>query len=506
MYLAYLDLEIKIDGDSGNGYPISIVHSPAGEAQSIMQLPFSELELQNRLLILENALLRSGGRIRRILSPEEQAVRDFGAVLFDSLFEGDLRSIYYESRRISESKDHGLRVKLRINPTELAVLPWEYLYDARNAEYVCLSTKTPIVRYLEVSHPIRPLKITPPVRILGITADLQHHSESQIDIASEKRRIHNAIKQLAEKNLVEITWIENGTWRDLLFQMRHGPWHILHFIGHGGYDVQNDEGMIILPNADGKPEEMSATKFARVLADHSALRLVVLNACEGARNSQRQNFSSTAATLIKRGIPAVLAMQYSITDLGAIEFAQTFYEALADSLPIDAAVAEARKAISLAVNNSLEWGTPVLYLRAPNGILFEIERISLSSHHQASEIEEQAKVATERKVSEAEQPEASSLRIMKASAHYVLPPIDKILTDWKRHQHNHDEVRKVGRILQETLIALGVPSDFEGAYTGPVVTQYLMRPGYIERTVNGENRWAKIEVKKDSRVSQRFGT
>lgn len=88
---------------------------------------------------------------------------------------------------------------------------------------------------------------------------------------------------------------------------------------------------------------MSATKFARVLADHSALRLVVLNACEGARNSQRQNFSSTAATLIKRGIPAVLAMQYSITDLGAIEFAQTFYEALADSLPIDAAVAEALK-------------------------------------------------------------------------------------------------------------------------------------------------------------------
>lgn len=70
--------------------------------------------------------------------------------------------------------------------------------------------------------------------------------KAKIDIASEKRRIHNAIKQLAEKNLVEITWIENGTWRDLLFQMRHGPWHILHFIGHGGYDVQNDEGMIIL--------------------------------------------------------------------------------------------------------------------------------------------------------------------------------------------------------------------------------------------------------------------
>lgn len=65
-------------------------------------------------------------------------------------------------------------------------------------------------------------------------------------------------------------------------------------------------------------------------------------------------------------------MQYAITDRAAIEFAQMFYESLADGLPIDAAVSEARKAISVGLANSLEWGTPVLHLRAADGVLFAV--------------------------------------------------------------------------------------------------------------------------------------
>jgi formylglycine-generating enzyme required for sulfatase activity len=65
-------------------------------------------------------------------------------------------------------------------------------------------------------------------------------------------------------------------------------------------------------------------------------------------------------------------MQYRITDRAAIEFAQQFYEALGDGEPVDGAVAEARKAINMAVNNTVEWGTPVLYMRSPDGVLFHI--------------------------------------------------------------------------------------------------------------------------------------
>ncbi len=75
---------------------------------------------------------------------------------------------------------------------------------------------------------------------------------------------------------------------------------------------------------------------------------------------------------MRRGLPAVVAMQYAITDRAAIEFTHTFYESIADGLPVDTAVAEARVSMSLALPNTLEWGTPVLTLRAPDGHLFRL--------------------------------------------------------------------------------------------------------------------------------------
>jgi hypothetical protein len=44
----------------------------------------------------------------------------------------------------------GLRVKLRINPPEIAALPWEFLYDAGEEEYLCLERSSALVRYLEL--------------------------------------------------------------------------------------------------------------------------------------------------------------------------------------------------------------------------------------------------------------------------------------------------------------------------------------------------------------------
>jgi tetratricopeptide (TPR) repeat protein len=107
---------------------------------------------------------------------------------------------------------------------------------------------------------------------------------------------------------------------------------------------------------------------------------VFLNSCEGARGSEGDPFSGTAATLVRRGVPAVVAMQYQITDSAAIEFSRAFYESLADGLPVDAAVTEARVAVSMG--SMLEWGTPVLYLRSPDGRIFDISTGDLSGREE----------------------------------------------------------------------------------------------------------------------------
>jgi hypothetical protein len=183
---------------------------------------------------------------------------------------------------------------------------------------------------------------------------------------------------LRERGLLELTWLEGQTWRYLQRAMRRGPWHIFHFVGHGGFDPATEEGAIALSNDAGHMDLLRAYSLAELLDDHYPLRLVFLNSCEGARGSENDAFSSTAATLVRRGVPAVVAMQYEITDRAAIEFSRDFYEALADNLPVDAAVTEARAAVSM--DSMLEWGTPVLYMHSPDGRVFELLASSPRAH------------------------------------------------------------------------------------------------------------------------------
>jgi hypothetical protein len=55
----------------------------------------------------------------------------------------------------------------------------------------------------------------------------------------------------------------------------------------------------------------------------------VLNSCDSANANTVDRFSSTAATLTRRGIPAVVAMQHEISDQAAIAFSRGFYTAVA---------------------------------------------------------------------------------------------------------------------------------------------------------------------------------
>lgn len=113
-----------------------------------------------------------------------------------------------------------------------------------------------------------------------------------------------------------------------------------------------------------------ADTLGQLLRGHPSLRMVLLNSCLGARSDSGDLFSSTASTLIRRGVPAVIAMQNEITDRAAIVFAQAFYASLAALIPVDRAVTDARTALSAANRESHEWCTPVLMMRSPNGMLF----------------------------------------------------------------------------------------------------------------------------------------
>ena len=368
--MKYLDFDIEIGSGEGNTYPL-VIRSAAGELKEIMRFPFDELALKFQLQALENAVLKSGQTHRKVLSDEAQAAQDFGRQLFDALLPGEARSLFLVSRN-KATQEHllGVRIRLRINDPELAALPWEYLYDSTKGEYLSLLKDSPIVRYPEMPLSIEPLKVTPPLRILGMIASPV--DQDQLDVEHEKRRMEEALQELTVRGEAELVWIEGQTWEHLQEAMWRGPWHIFHFIGHGGFDKSSDEGLIALADEKGKTRLLGANDLGLLLMNQGSVRLTLLNACQGAKGGGRDAFSSTAATLARRGIPAVLAMQEDISDRAAVQLTRTFYRALATGMPVDEALAHARAAIRIGLHNSLEWGTPVLYLRAPDGVLFTL--------------------------------------------------------------------------------------------------------------------------------------
>jgi len=95
-----------------------------------------------------------------------------------------------------------------------------------------------------------------------------------------------------------------------------------------------------------------------------------------------------------------------------------------------------------------------------------------------------------------EEVERRPAHIVGGAVEWKLPTPDLILSNYDRVADDDNHIRMQGRLIQETLALFGVPADFEGAYKGPSVTQYLIKPGYVERKVGNEMQRVKVKVAK----------
>ncbi len=386
-----LNFDVSIQ-PRGGGYYTCIATSSAGEAHVDFALPFSDQDLQILVLQVLASVGRSRRKTRRIQSQERQLLEDFGGQLFQAVFSGAVRNFLDRSLAAAESKKVGLRIRLRL-PPELANIPWEYLYDRESAGFVSLSPETALVRYVDMPRPPQPFPISPPLRILAMISAPSDVPELQGD--DEWDKLNAALTDLTGRGMVQVDRLDRATLAALQRPLRGREYHILHFVGHGMYDEDAQDGALALEAGDGRTRLVTGRDLGMMLKGHPSLRLVVLNACEGARSAPDDPFGGVAQALVRQGIPAVIAMQFEISDPAALVFSQSFYQAIADGLPVDLAMVQARLAM-FAEGNEVEWGTPVLYLRSPDGQVFIKGRTPKADLQAREEAEQEARDEADR--------------------------------------------------------------------------------------------------------------
>ncbi|MFI1972129.1 CHAT domain-containing WD40 repeat protein [Streptomyces cinnamoneus] len=360
------DFDFVIEmGEAPGGYSIGVT-SPSGENHTIANLDAHEL--LSTLPTLQAAVLGSAARSRGVGDELETPVRKVGGTLFNAVFQNATKALYLSSRQKAEEQGRRLRLVLRVRSPELAALPWELLHDSQLGGYLCLHH--PIVRHVEVLEPVSPLCVEPPLRILGMEA--LPGSLGTLDAQAEREYLTAALKPLIDEGMVQLDWVPGHTKQHLFDALLRGGCHIFHFVGHGKFDERRRQGMLVLSDDQGREDLLHAEALGSLISIASpSPRLVVLNSCETGTSHAEDLFSSTAAEL-EHTVPAVVAMQFAVTDKAAILFSRAFYHALAANRPVDEAVRTGRIALRADKDDSLECFTPVLYQRSGDARLFDL--------------------------------------------------------------------------------------------------------------------------------------
>jgi tetratricopeptide (TPR) repeat protein len=263
-------------------------------------------------------------------------------------------------------------VRLRLTDVpELADIPWEYLYNPSLNRFFALDDDTAIVRYLDVPERVRPVTVTLPLRVLVMISAPNDYAT--LDVQQEWENLNEALADLKRNGIVELHLMEDASLSALRKQLTKGQYHIFHFIGHGGFDRQTEEGVLVMRDEAGRGRFVSGQQLGWLLHNHRTLSLAILNACEGAKADRADAFAGTGQSLVQQGIPAVIAMQFEITDEAAKTFAYGFYSALALGQPVETALTETRLTL-FSEDHGLEWGTPVLYMRSTDGRVFNVQQ------------------------------------------------------------------------------------------------------------------------------------
>ncbi len=297
-----------------------------------------------------------------------------------------------------------IRLRFPVDDTKYVRLtdyPWELLHN----DYGFFAHQgVRFSRYIAYSSPRPNLPTLERLNVLLVSSSAGDERMGLEPLPSQERDVIKAALQHAQQEgVIQLETLDSPTFKTLrkwLIEHRNTSFpHVLHFDGHGffgkrcnqpgcrkankpkvkqsevtqcevcGAPLGEAQGYLVF-ELNGTADYVSARELGELLGNlqrreqpnsESGIVLVVLSACRSGMSRLSETvFNGVAQNLIGQGIPAVVAMQYSVSVDAAKEFAEYFYLSLGQKESLAIALGSGQSAMGIEGD---QWYRPVLYLR-----------------------------------------------------------------------------------------------------------------------------------------------
>lgn len=305
----------------------------------------------------------------------------YGEHLFSWLFQGDVAKQFKYARTLLSEPSRGFksgvrfRLHLSLDPTSATLhrLLWESLYTPDGK--LPFSLTTAFSRFMHVVAPHNLPVRKRPLRMLLLVsssegaerfASHEFDPKQETGVIEDVMRTVGSLLQLDVRESLPLAQIQDI---EIKAAKADGDgYHIVHLLAPATF--HHDQGYLLLPDDTGQAREVPVDEVARAIAPRDyPPRLVFLSVPLTAQRRESAALMHLAQMLIKAGVQALIVIQPPTSPSTSNRFIERFYSALMRNGIIDIAMAEARNAIYNPA--SWEWMHPVLYMRTPDGRLFQ---------------------------------------------------------------------------------------------------------------------------------------
>ncbi|MBW4542281.1 MAG: CHAT domain-containing protein [Myxacorys chilensis ATA2-1-KO14] len=493
---------------TSNHFRVTVTQSPAGEGSAESYLPFVDGE-QNWRSTLTRALelvsfkaeyfttVEQDWMVKAdLLTENRQAFHPdlrkiIGQALYRALIppNSKVERLLNESIQLANNCGVQLLVQLKFEADTVQVAhlpdyPWELIHDGTG---FLLHHQVGFSRYIAFSAVPPSLPMVKQVNVLLISSGACDKALGFKPLPKKERAvIAETLKAAIGEQRIRLRELSEPTLDELAAyltqnQEKEAP-HLLHFDGHGLFGKQctnpgcrtvhkgiksknckncstllpDAQGYLLFEDEYGDSDYVSASQLGTILQQtrqsdgkHQTGGVValVLSACQSGMAVEGESvFQGTAQNLIHHRVPAVVAMQYSVTSESMIAFARQFYCSIGEKNSLAVAVSQGRAMMRVDGN---QWYRPVLYLRwrdNEGGQLFAASESDASTLRKVS-IPQKAYIEQSRDMVSDEQLENVSLGRANTP---IIKPVLILSTPQKNPSQRIKEVREIGDALRRS--------------------------------------------------------